>query len=126
MSAVEMNRRKMIKSLVVLAAVSGFPMVSACQDSSLNSPIDGLNLDSVKKIGRFYLNQYPEDEEIWVVTKILSDTEQSNEEIIKQLQKMMIADFENDQIVNLFGWNVSRTEARIFASTTDMITINNS
>ena len=116
MSGGEMNRRKMLKSLLVLTAASGFPMVSACQDSHFNSPLDGLDPEAVEYIGRFYLNQFPQDQEVRTVKKILSDTKYSNENMVKQLQQLMRADFENNQTVNLFGWIVSRTEARVFAA----------
>ena len=121
MSGGEINRRKMLKSLLAITAASGFSMLSTCQYSHLSTPLEGLDSDAVQVIGRFYLNQFPQDHEVWAVKKIMSDISQSNEQMIKLLQQLMRSDFENNQTVNLFGWNVSRTEARVFAAAADMM-----
>lgn len=116
MSKVEMDRRSILKLLAALSTTSGFSMLSACQSRSVNPPLDGLNTGAIEDAGRSYLNQFPLDHGVSSVWDILNEPGESNEFKIGQLKQLMLVDYENDRTVNLSGWNISRTEGRIFAA----------
>jgi len=84
-------------------------------------PLNGLNPDAVRYIGSFYQREFLEDHDMLTLKNILCDPYRSNKKIIKQLQQLVHNDFENNDTVNLYGWIVSRTEARIFAIASEII-----
>lgn len=121
------SRRKFIRIL----AGSGFgfvipklPFFAGFVTKDSKYIIDYVNqLDSIvsaKIIGMNYLNAYPEEnnystllEKINIALENHSDLK--NENINPQILKIIKADFASENIVNLNGWILSRTEVRIYA-----------
>lgn len=113
-----MDRRKTLKLISALCLLPGFTVLSSCQKPYGNPPLDGLDSETIKKYGQTYLIRYPNDEGINEIMVLMNDKNQAEFELIKQLQQRVKNDFENEEITNLFGWNISKTEARVFAAAT--------
>lgn len=107
--------------LIALSSAPGCTMLSAPQYKRLSPPLDELDSGAIEDIGRHYLKQFPQDQEVGVVMDILTSVEQPGERKIDQLRHLMLADFESDQTVNLYGWIVSRTEGRVFAAGAEIL-----
>lgn len=121
MKNVDINRRKVLKILGAVAIIPSVSVIPGCMDEEFLYPLNELNPDAVKYIGSFYQSKFPEDHNMLTLKNILCNSYQSNKKIIKQLQQLVHYDFENNDTVNLYGWIVSRTEARIFAIASEII-----
>ena len=76
--------------------------------------------DSMREIGKEYLNNYPEERS----RSILLNRIQSRINVINgrphnpswaELRELIMDDFQTDELVYLKGWALSRTEARLAA-----------
>ncbi len=122
-----MNRRNFIWTLSVGSAVVFIPMYG-CQDKLtdiefLAIPVSMLNVSSVdivEKLGELYKKSVPEESEYEVLVRLLKSKDSDSKigdikgekAIQKMLKQKITTDFENDNIVVLDGWILSKTEAR--------------
>ena len=99
-----------LSALGVAAGWSGFALAASC--GSLASELD---LSGARELGREYLASHPDDAEVKSVAKLLT-VDAGRPEQIDHLRRRMHDDFAAGRIVNLSGWFMSSTEARIFAA----------
>lgn len=122
-----MKRRNFIWALSLSSAGIFIPMygceVKLTDIEVLAIPVSMLNVssvDTVEELGKLYKESFPEESEYEVLIDLLisndSESETGSINEIKAIQKMLnrkiITDFENDNVVVLDGWILSKTEAR--------------
>jgi len=106
------------KRVLLKAAVCGFSLCAPAAlmagsrqavDTDPVAAVDDL-LDSMKAIGRAYLEQYPHERSRQDLQRLLDSNISW-----PHLRARIIADFANDDVVFLQGWALARTEARLCA-----------
>ena len=114
----ELDRRTLLKWLIALSAGASSARVLAREGTS--SVLKGMgeaDVDAFKDLGRKYEAEYAEDRAgIDLMTDLLSDADFTDEGLIERLRREMHEDYELQQTADLYGWFVSRTEARVLAA----------
>lgn len=119
------SRRRILKYTVCgfFLGIFGLPTMRHTNDPNiLAANPDALSLlpDSMREIGKEYLNSYPEERS----RKVLVNSIQSRLNVMKNLtnepswadmKELITDDFQTDQVVYVKGWVLSRTEARLAA-----------
>ncbi len=113
----ELDRRTLLRWLIALSAGAGSSIVLAREDSS--RVLEGLeaDVDALKDLGKKYEAAHEEDRAgIDHMADLLSNVDFTDEGFIERLRQDMHEDFASLRTANLYGWFVSRTEARVFAA----------
>ena len=117
MTTEEISRRKFLHIAVAILS-TGITPIALSQERvttgmyNENDP----ELTVLRRMGEEYTVDFPEDNSGRdQIEKILGDAELSAEEIINQLRILVRDDYEMERLVNLSGWNLSLTEARVMA-----------
>jgi len=114
MPPLEVSRRDALCLLAAFVASSATSERSWSSTTVRAELIDGLDLSVLQEIGQEYLAAYPADRSVSSVAMLL-DVNADGPSALRKLQRMMHADYEAARLVNLAGWFISVTEARIFA-----------
>jgi hypothetical protein len=121
------TRRRILQQLGIAlgSTVIGFPARSAqiphflSHESALSAALDQLivHTGSAAVVGEAYLAQFDDERSASVLTRrILASLPPELKRIEAQaLHRRIRADFECGDVVNLHGWLLSRTEARLCA-----------
>lgn len=117
------QRRHVIKLLSVVTAgmASGIPLLTACTRNTLRYPFSALETDQLMKVGREYLKIAGKDEKMNEISDLLEKEEADTVQLEKTFREWVREDFEEGRLVNLFGWNVSKTEGRLFAAASELL-----
>ena len=107
-----MDRRVVLQMLAAVVASCGFNAVGAACSAPL---MDGIDLDAARELGREYLRAHAQDAQLQSVVSMISGTRSDWQPVIDELRAMMRGDYEAGRLVNLSGWFLSRTEARLLA-----------
>lgn len=119
------SRRKMLKYIIYGFSLGTLDLLinrhSMKSTIMLKNPDgDSLLSDSMRIIGREYLNKYPDERS----RRFLLNSIQSRLKMITgrarnpswlELKQLIMDDFQTDEVVYLRGWALSRTEARLAA-----------
>jgi lipopolysaccharide biosynthesis regulator YciM len=111
----EVNRRDVLQLLAVFIASSAVSQRVWGGTSVRAELADGLDTAALKELGREYLTAFPNDRDVRSVAMLL-DADSSEPSALMKLRRMMHADYEAARVVNLAGWYVSVTEARLLAA----------
>lgn len=114
----ELSRREVLMLLASVGGSSLLPLRAAVADA-LPAPLaeltDGLDLQAAMRLGRSYLKRYPEDTDIERALETLLRDAQGEADVRGFLEGKVAEDFADRRVVELKDWQVSETEARIFA-----------
>ena len=119
------SRRKILKYTVCGFFLGAFvlPTGRPSKESTLlakNPDLGTLLPGTMREIGKEYLNNYPDERS----RSVLLNSIQSRFDVINgrphspswaELKKLIMDDFQTDEVVYLKGWALSRTEARLAA-----------
>jgi len=128
---VYMTRRLILRTIVACVGIIGLAGFRPALARMQNDNTEALkllatlrDLDSAKILGREYLQITPEEANINLLVKLISTSQhlmtididststiKLRKEITQQLQK----DFELNEIINLQGWILAKTEVRLCA-----------
>jgi len=91
----------------------------------MNVLATGLDQKAAGRLASVYLKQFPEekDDPDLMISLILNGYD-NKEDMGGFLRKIVRKDFTHNDIVNLLGWRLSRTEGRILTLLSTMLTSN--
>lgn len=104
------DRRVLLQMLA--ATVAGCGLGAAACSAQF---IDGIDWQAVRKLGEEYLLTHGKDAELDNITAMINGTRSDWQPVLDELRTVMRADYEAGRLVNLSGWFVSKTEARLLA-----------
>jgi hypothetical protein len=111
---VSAERRVVLQMLAAVVASCGLGDVYAACGAPF---MDEIDRDAARELGQQYLRANALDAELQSIGSMVSGTRDDWQPIVDELRAAMRADYEAGRIVNLSGWFVSRTEARLLALT---------
>lgn len=107
-------RRVLLQMLAATVASCG--LGAAVNAAACSAPlIDGIDWQAVRKLGEEYLLTHAKDAELGNITAMINGMRADWRPVVDELRRMMRADYEAGRLVNLSGWFVSKTEARLLA-----------
>ncbi len=123
------RRRILVLSLSFLglanSRLSMSALLNAYSEDWINVLATGLDQNAVKQVASVYLKQYPEEkyDPDRMISLILNgyDNKEDRGGFLRRTVRM---DFTNNDIVNLSGWRLSRTEGRILTLLSAMLSSN--
>ena len=118
MSLDQLDRRTLLKWLATLSFGLAAPALLA-QEAADNplAGLDGASLKAVQDLGKRYETDNPSDREgIDRMAETLRKTNLSDDALVAELREQMRADYAAERAANLYGWFISRTEARVLAA----------
>ncbi len=113
MTAPKLDRRRVMRLMLMAGIFVDVPRVFASAECRLGilEDIDG---QFIAQLAREFLATEPEEAPLRDLTKLIM-RDDDEQRIIGALRRLIEADYKSNQIVNLSGWFVSQTEARVFA-----------
>jgi hypothetical protein len=111
---VSTDRRVVLQMIAAIVASSGPGNVSAACGAPF---MEGIDWDAARELGQEYLRSHSQEAELQSMIAMVSGTRSDWQPVIDELRAAMRADYEAGRIVNLSGWFVSKTEARLLAVT---------
>jgi hypothetical protein len=112
---VSADRRVVMQMLAAVVASCSFSGVGAACSAPF---MDGIDWNAARELGHEYLRAHAQDAELHSVASMISDRRSDWQPVMEELRTMMRADYEAGRLVNLSGWFLSRTEARLLAGFT--------
>ena len=111
------DRRRMLQLLGSLGATVAVSGVAAAASATACAPwlSEELEWQAVETLGREYLAGRSEVSGLNEIGTLVSAAG-SDDVALGKLQSLMRDDYASDRMVNLSGWFVSETEARVFAA----------
>jgi hypothetical protein len=109
---------------MLLAGLGGISLLPASVQSaaavelppSIAYVIDKLDVDAAARLGRTYLKRYPENGDIESLLDALLQGSEGSAEMPEFLSRKVREDFADGRVVEVEDWQISETEARIFAA----------
>lgn len=118
---VNIHRRR---ALILLASVGGFaslPLpVRAVFAADLPAPLarfhESLDVQAAAQLGSAYLKLHADEADSRRLLDLILEGTEGSTDLAGQLSSKVRADFASDRVVTLNDWQISETEARIFAA----------
>jgi hypothetical protein len=111
---VSVERRALLQMLAATVASCG--LGAAANSAACGAPfVEGIDWQAVRELGQEYLRTHAKDAELESITAMIDGTRSDWQPVIDELRTLMRADYEAGRLVNLSGWFVSKTEARLLA-----------
>jgi hypothetical protein len=107
-----MDRRVALRMLAAVVASCGCSGAGAACSAAF---MDGIDVNAARELGQEYLRSHAQDAELKTVASMISQTRSDWRPVMDELRTMMRADYEAGRLVNLSGWFLSKTEARLLA-----------
>jgi hypothetical protein len=116
-----LSRRHALYLLAALGGVSLLPTAARTAGgveltASLAQLLAKLDLESAARIGRAYLQRYPDDGDVQRMLDTLPSDSETFTDISSFLSRKVRDDFAQRRVVEVEDWQISSTEARIFAA----------
>lgn len=119
------TRREVLEAGLLLGGSAGLlPLLGACSDAKeAQSPASLLDVfpdpAALQNLGQLYLARFPEEaDEKQLLQTLLTELEvlpDSREALRDHLRSRIEMDFERGEVFHLRGWQLSRTEGRLWA-----------
>jgi hypothetical protein len=81
----------------------------------------GIDPSAIRALGAQYRKDHPDDADSQIISKLLRNRSLTPEKISTRLRSMVNDDYRRDRTVELSGWHLSRTEARVFTALSDYL-----
>jgi len=116
-----LSRRRALALLAGLSGIAVLPgYLRTAAAASLPGPLadltEGLDVEAAARLGREYLDRYRENRDIErLLDELMQDSEESSD-LPAFLSRKVRSDFAEGRVVEVQDWQISETEARIFAA----------
>ena len=128
MSHPEVDRRTLLAWVAALTAGGAIPGLLNSQSAVATAFVDGLEdveLEALRNLSEAYIDNYGDEDGVEQMVAKLRAADLSEESLLEELKTAMREDFlggtEDGAVVRLYGWFVSRTEARVVAAAARLV-----
>jgi hypothetical protein len=124
MSAQRSIARRDVLALLCASGVMACGLVQAAESGAppgVSTLAKDMDFSAIHALGAQYRKGHPNDADSELISKLLRNRSLTPEKIAARLRLMVTDDYRRDRIVELSGWHLSRTEARVFTALSDYL-----